>query len=235
VSSAKTGNGVCQLRDGNLHTVWQSNGMGPHTVTVCFAKRTIVSRVDLFIDQTIDESYTPSHVALKAGNTEGDLELLCECKFQDPRGWQAVPLNVILVPTANGRKAKNWCNSLLKIGANFRPCADVGGLLFEHKVANALCESLEDAMDDEEVCLARLKSKDDDCDDSDDCDDGGGVLENQLCGKPRPAEDTNENSGHYSMGVEAFCFQLVVLQNHQLGQDCHIRQVRLLGPVDNVC
>eukprot|EP01071_Lankesteria_metandrocarpae_P004526 Lankesteria_metandrocarpae@DN3587_c0_g1_i5.p2 len=99
VSSAKPGNGIRQLRDGSLHTVWQSDGMGPHTVTVHFARRTRICRIELFLDQTIDESYTPSVVAVKVGDSEGDLELVSHTRLDEPRGWQAIDLGCRIDPT----------------------------------------------------------------------------------------------------------------------------------------
>lgn len=42
LSTAKPGNGVEQLRDGNLETYWQSDGPQPHLVNIQFHKKTRV-------------------------------------------------------------------------------------------------------------------------------------------------------------------------------------------------
>lgn len=39
ISTAKPGNGVDQLRDNNLDTYWQSDGIAPHLITIQFPKK----------------------------------------------------------------------------------------------------------------------------------------------------------------------------------------------------
>ena len=57
LSSAKPGNGVEQLRDGNTDSYWQSDGTKqPHWIQVHFARRVQISHVALFLDYTLDES-----------------------------------------------------------------------------------------------------------------------------------------------------------------------------------
>lgn len=57
-----------------LETFWQSDGGAqPHTITVQFHRRTEVSAVALYLLHTLDESYTPQHIVIKAGTTFHDL------------------------------------------------------------------------------------------------------------------------------------------------------------------
>ena len=39
LSTAKAGNGVQQLRDNNMQTFWQSDGLQPHLITLEFNKQ----------------------------------------------------------------------------------------------------------------------------------------------------------------------------------------------------
>lgn len=92
-SSAKPGNGVCCARDGSTDTYWQSDGAQPHTVTAQFARRVAVQCVALHADFRRDESYTPLHVAVRAGNASWDLREVARVEMPEPQGWCTVPLS----------------------------------------------------------------------------------------------------------------------------------------------
>eukprot|EP00527_Entomoneis_sp_CCMP2396_P001726 CAMPEP_0198150848 /NCGR_PEP_ID=MMETSP1443-20131203/52851_1 /TAXON_ID=186043 /ORGANISM="Entomoneis sp., Strain CCMP2396" /LENGTH=153 /DNA_ID=CAMNT_0043816301 /DNA_START=74 /DNA_END=532 /DNA_ORIENTATION=- len=63
LSSAKPGNGVEQIRDGSVDSYWQSDGTKqPHYVQVHFARRVAISHVCLYLDYSLDESYTPKKI-----------------------------------------------------------------------------------------------------------------------------------------------------------------------------
>ena len=49
LSSAKTGNGVEQIRDDNTNTFWQSDGAQPHLINIQFMKKT---RIQVQLDLT---------------------------------------------------------------------------------------------------------------------------------------------------------------------------------------
>ena len=59
LSSAKTGNGVDQLRDNDMRTFWQSDGTQPHHVNIQFLRKKSVAAVSFFLEHKLDESYTP--------------------------------------------------------------------------------------------------------------------------------------------------------------------------------
>ena len=99
LSSAKPGNGVEQIRDGSTDTYWQSDGLKqPHWIQVHFARRVAVSHVCLYLDYSLDESYTPKRVSVHHGMTSQDLQSAVypahtEIEFVEPNGWCIIPLN----------------------------------------------------------------------------------------------------------------------------------------------
>ena len=92
VSSAKQGNGVVSLRDGDLTTTWQSDGHVPHVISAVFQKRVHVSAIRLFLDFGLDESYTPMRIQIKVGlsGPANDVPPLLHHAFSEPRGWQTI-------------------------------------------------------------------------------------------------------------------------------------------------
>ncbi|GAA5946439.1 hypothetical protein JCM10213_006570 [Rhodosporidiobolus nylandii] len=92
VSSAKPGYGVEHLRDGSTATLWQSEGAQPHLISIQFPKKQTISQVWLYADVTLDDSYTPAKVAVRAGSYHGDLQEVKLVEFQQPKGWQVLKL-----------------------------------------------------------------------------------------------------------------------------------------------
>ena len=93
VTSAKPGNGVELLRDGNLDTYWQSDGAQPHLVNVQFQMKVKVREIALYADYKLDESYTPSKISVRAGNSFHDLREVCVVDLDEPVGWTRVRLD----------------------------------------------------------------------------------------------------------------------------------------------
>lgn len=60
LSSCKNDHGISELLNESLDAYWQSDGPQPHTVTVQFPQKTIISEICLYNDYKMDESYTPS-------------------------------------------------------------------------------------------------------------------------------------------------------------------------------
>ncbi|CAB4004447.1 anaphase-promoting complex subunit 10 isoform X1 [Paramuricea clavata] len=92
LSSCKPGFGVEQLRDGNLDTYWQSDGPQPHLVNVKFRRKTLVQNVCIFVDYKSDESYTPSKISIRAGNSLDSLKQIDIVELDEPSGWLVVPV-----------------------------------------------------------------------------------------------------------------------------------------------
>lgn len=93
LSSAKSGNGILQLRDSSTETYWQSDGVAqPHTINIYFARRRPISEIAFYLDFSLDESYTPKKFIIKAGNTYHDLEEITSVELHEPIGWVSVPV-----------------------------------------------------------------------------------------------------------------------------------------------
>eukprot|EP01025_Chloroclados_australasicus_P063916 TRINITY_DN8475_c0_g1_i1.p1 TRINITY_DN8475_c0_g1~~TRINITY_DN8475_c0_g1_i1.p1 ORF type:complete len:228 (-),score=2.09 TRINITY_DN8475_c0_g1_i1:10-693(-) len=93
VTSAKPGNGVELLRDGNKDTYWQSDGTQPHLVDIQFQKKMQVQEVALYLDYRLDESYTPKLISIRAGNSLSDMTEIHSQELEEPHGWTRIKLN----------------------------------------------------------------------------------------------------------------------------------------------
>ncbi|KAL4860168.1 Anaphase-promoting complex subunit 10 [Chlorella vulgaris] len=92
VTSAKPGNGVELLRDGRDDTYWQSDGAQPHLVNVAFQKKVHLSEVAIYTDFKLDESYTPTKISIRVGNSFSDLREVRLIEMSEPQGWLVVRL-----------------------------------------------------------------------------------------------------------------------------------------------
>eukprot|EP00878_Enallax_costatus_P006606 GHUV01006924.1.p1 GENE.GHUV01006924.1~~GHUV01006924.1.p1 ORF type:complete len:181 (+),score=40.32 GHUV01006924.1:280-822(+) len=92
VTSAKPGNGVELLRDGSQETYWQSDGTQPHLVNIQFNRRMELKELHVYLDYKLDESYTPSRLAVRAGSAYHDLKDICVVELREPTGWMIIPL-----------------------------------------------------------------------------------------------------------------------------------------------
>ena len=90
LSSCKPGFGIEQLRDGNFETYWQSDG--PHYVNIQFRRKTLVENICIYTDYKSDESYTPSKISIRAGNSIQDLHQIELVELDEPCGWLVVPV-----------------------------------------------------------------------------------------------------------------------------------------------
>mmetsp|Transcript_3150 Transcript_3150/g.5535 ORF Transcript_3150/g.5535 Transcript_3150/m.5535 type:complete len:263 (+) Transcript_3150:51-839(+) len=94
VSSSKAGNGIPALFDGKPETFWQSDGTQPHTITAFFYPRASLSRLQIYVDSSADESYTPHTLAVKCGTGLHDLVEVGPLISleENPQGWCDLPL-----------------------------------------------------------------------------------------------------------------------------------------------
>lgn len=95
LSSAKTGNGVRELRDGSLDTFWQSDGPAPHTVSIEFRRKSCVSEIRLLTSYKMDESYTPCHVSVRIGTNAQDAQEIQLFELKEPEGWIVLQLRAV--------------------------------------------------------------------------------------------------------------------------------------------
>ncbi|CAK8683539.1 anaphase-promoting complex subunit 10-like [Clavelina lepadiformis] len=93
VSSCKQGYGVNLLRDNNLETYWQSDGIQPHMVNVQFRQKTSIHSIGVYTDYKADESYTPSRLSVLIGNDFNDLHEIEQIEINEPTGWVWIKLH----------------------------------------------------------------------------------------------------------------------------------------------
>jgi anaphase-promoting complex subunit 10 len=92
ISSAKPGNGVEQLRDNNLESFWQSDGAFPHCVNIQFLKKVYISKLCIYMDYSLDESYTAKKICVSSGSSVHDLMDLVTIELSEPIGWVVIEL-----------------------------------------------------------------------------------------------------------------------------------------------
>ncbi|CAD8184713.1 unnamed protein product [Paramecium pentaurelia] len=97
LSSAKSGNGVDQLRDDNLNTFWQSDGTQPHYLTIQFLKKMRVQEIALYLDFKQDESYTPNKLSIRTGTNIQDMKEVQFIELKEPYGWYVFALKTKLL------------------------------------------------------------------------------------------------------------------------------------------
>ena len=73
LSSAKPGCALPQLRHPSSNFFWQSDGPQPHTLTLHFFKLVAIVKMRIYLDFSLDESYTPTKMKFFAGMSEGGL------------------------------------------------------------------------------------------------------------------------------------------------------------------
>lgn len=90
LSSCKPGFGVERLRDGQMDTYWQSDGLLPHLVNIQFPKKTTISQIYICTDYKLDESYTPSKISIRSGTHFNDLQEIEFMELDEPSGWVVI-------------------------------------------------------------------------------------------------------------------------------------------------
>ncbi len=92
LSSAKSGNGIEQLRDDNPNTFWQSDGNQPHYVNIQFLKKFRLNEIWIYLDYKTDESYTPSRISIRVENSFNEMSEIKLVDFEEPIGWFKIDL-----------------------------------------------------------------------------------------------------------------------------------------------
>lgn len=92
ISSSKPGNGVEQLRDNSLDSYWQSDGSFPHFINIQFLKKTSITKLCLYLDYNLDESYTAKKLSICGGTCMHDLIDIKSVELNEPSGWVVIPL-----------------------------------------------------------------------------------------------------------------------------------------------
>ncbi|KAI9887080.1 MAG: anaphase promoting complex subunit doc1 [Watsoniomyces obsoletus] len=92
VSTFKPGCGVDALRDEDTKLFWQSDGPQPHILNIHFIKMVNIRHIRIYLDFSLDESYTPTRIQFLAGTGYHDLIDFAELSFEQPKGWIEVDL-----------------------------------------------------------------------------------------------------------------------------------------------
>jgi anaphase-promoting complex subunit 10 len=109
LSSAKSGNGVEQLRDENVNTFWQSDGQQPHFINIQFLKKMRINEMWLYLDYKTDESYTPSRISVRIENSFNEMVEIKLVDFEEPVGWFKINLEE---RNSKGEILKNYIKTM---------------------------------------------------------------------------------------------------------------------------
>jgi len=87
VSSYKFGFGAECLLDGDPETFWHSDGPQPHFITIEFPRKVAIQKISIYLNYQLDDSYTPSTLAIRAGTGPSDLQDVRAVQLEKPNGW----------------------------------------------------------------------------------------------------------------------------------------------------
>ncbi|PPQ91829.1 hypothetical protein CVT25_000276 [Psilocybe cyanescens] len=87
VSSYKFGFGAECLLDGDPDTFWHSDGPQPHFITIEFPRKMAIQKLSIYLNFPLDDSYTPSTLAIRAGTGLSDLQDVRIVTLDKPDGW----------------------------------------------------------------------------------------------------------------------------------------------------
>ncbi|VDB96000.1 unnamed protein product [Peniophora sp. CBMAI 1063] len=87
VSSYKFGFGPECLGDLDPDTFWHSDGPQPHYVTVEFPRKLPIQKISIYLSYSLDDSYTPAAISVRAGTGPGDMQETRVVTFDKPDGW----------------------------------------------------------------------------------------------------------------------------------------------------
>ena len=222
VSTAKHGNGVRQLRDHDPETFWQSDGQQPHLVDITFKELTPLTHVAIHLQHDVDDSYTPHAMSVRAGTHAGDLADVASMTFESPKGWVVVALHADAIgPVRPSRRNKQYAH--LPAAANAAAsgggaaaadgegprAADMGSSGVH--VLNRFAPEHVDAAAAAAPVPQLIRPS------------GGSILPGgRAHGVPMTAP-----APLYATQV-----QVRVTENFQNGRDCHVRGVKVFGPLD---
>jgi anaphase-promoting complex subunit 10 len=213
VSTHKPGCGVAALRNTDHTQYWQSDGPQPHTLTLHFFKLVAIVKIRVYLDFSLDESYTPTKMTFMAGMGGNDLVEFATWDGDNPCGWVDVPLDG--VGGQNGGWVRNRRRRRrLRVRKSVRPQGkrDKG----KGKYSDAVLADDSLVIDSETQggshgFTTAVYDEDDEIDDDDDDDDdpyAGNVL-------------------------KAMVLQMRVIENHQNGKDTHVRGFQVFARDDD--
>ena len=75
------------LTSSSVIQIYRSDGTQPHYVNIQFLKKMRVQEISLYLDFKTDESYTPSKISVRVGNSFYELQEVKMIEFKEPIGW----------------------------------------------------------------------------------------------------------------------------------------------------
>ncbi|KAL3436574.1 galactose-binding domain-like protein [Aspergillus tetrazonus] len=217
VSTHKPGCGVAALRNPDHSQYWQSDGPQPHTLTLHFFKLVAVVKIRVYLDFSLDESYTPTKMIFLAGMGGNDLVEFATWEGEGPCGWVDVPLEGVGGQNGGWVRERRKRRRVRKSSSRYRGKKDkgkgkyVGGILTDDPL-------LSDAEDHHNSDHETSLYGEDNIDDWDDVD----------------GDDTEDDDDPYAGSVlKAMVIQMRVMENHQNGKDTHVRGFQVFARDDN--
>ncbi|KAL4934479.1 anaphase promoting complex subunit DOC1 [Aspergillus undulatus] len=217
VSTHKPGCGVAALRNPDHTQYWQSDGPQPHTLTLHFFKLVAVVKIRVYLDFSLDESYTPTKMMFLAGMGGNDLVEFATWEGEGPCGWVDVPLEG--VGGQNGgwvRKRRRRRRARKSVRAQGKRDKGKG----KGKSAGALFadDSLLSDLEDQRKASRKHDHHEETYTDGDEDDD----------------DDADDDDDPYAGSVlKAMVIQMRVMENHQNGKDTHVRGFQVFARDDD--
>lgn len=229
VSTAKPGNGVEQLLSSSRQTYWQSDGPQPHSISAQFSSKVKVCEVRLLLSFTDDESYTPAIVSIRVGSSFHDLRVARRNKeLNKPDGWVRIPLGLNSIEAL-----EDWdeTESLPSEEEDLQTMTP-GELAERDQRRRVRSESRRRGVKAAREQEAALKPAESGAKQS-----GNGQLttgDSARASHEAIAAEKLRLSRRDRNFVRAHMLQIVIHTNHQNGRDSHVRQVKVLGPTQQV-
>ncbi|KAL2818402.1 galactose-binding domain-like protein [Aspergillus granulosus] len=215
VSTHKPGCGVAALRNTDHSQYWQSDGPQPHTLTLHFFKLVAVVKIRVYLDFSLDESYTPTKMTFMAGMGGNDLVEFATWEGDNPCGWVDVPLDGIGGQNGGWVRKRRHHRRLRK---SVRPQGkrDKGKGKYSGAVLadDSLVSDTENQGGSHSFATG-VYDEDDEFDDDDDY-------------------DIDDDDDPYAGSVlKAMVIQMRVIENHQNGKDTHVRGFQVFAQDDD--
>lgn len=258
VSTAKPGNGVEQLLDSSTDTYWQSDGPQPHLISAQFSAKFKLSEVLLYLSFEQDESYTPAILSIRVGSSFHDLRFVRKDKeLMKPQGWVRIPLRErswedssdleslesdeddVVRMTAGELAERDYRRRVRVDRRRAREKAEPQNRkLAKSSSTGADIHAPPDIDDNQYLPGDHVVSEHADTDSF--------IADNSCQGlRDAPVVNANEcknfaeelkkrNERRNKDIVMAHMIQIVIHRNHQNGRDSHVRQVKVLGPAQQV-
>ncbi|KAL6237792.1 galactose-binding domain-like protein [Aspergillus navahoensis] len=218
VSTHKPGCGVAALRNPDHSQYWQSDGPQPHTLTLHFFKLVAIVKIRVYLDFSLDESYTPTKMIFLAGMGGNDLVEFATWEGEGPCGWVDIPLEGVGGQNGGWVRERRRRRRVRKSPSRRRGRKNKG----KGKSASSVIADdplLSDAENhhnlDHETSLYGEEDNTDGWDDDDD-------------------DDAEDDDDPYAGSVlKAMVIQMRVMENHQNGKDTHVRGFQVFARDDS--